>query len=34
VAETETRDRAERFIEFVRSPAGQAILVDAGFGSS
>ena len=32
VSDTGDRDGARRFIEFVASPAGQAILVDAGFG--
>ena len=32
VSDTDNRDAATRFIDFVRSPAGQAILADAGFG--
>ena len=32
VADTDHQDGARRFIDFVASPDGQAILVDAGFG--
>lgn len=32
VSDTDNRDAATRFIDFVRSPAGQAILADAEFG--
>ena len=32
VSDTDDRDGARRFIDFVRSAAGQAILTDAGFG--
>ena len=32
VSDTDDRDGASRFIDFVRSAAGQAILADAGFG--
>ncbi len=31
---TDDRDGARRFVEFVASPAGQAILADDGFGAS
>jgi molybdate transport system substrate-binding protein len=33
VSATDARDRARRFIDFVNSAAGQAILADAGFGA-
>lgn len=32
VSDSDDRDGARRFIDFVDSPAGQAILADAGFG--
>lgn len=34
VSDTDDRDGARRFIDFVRSAAGQAILTDAGFGGA